>query len=88
MFGRLVEFHLEFASAEPDIIRVLDRELDADGREVRLPGVFGLLNSTPFSVRRIGDPERGARILATRALASLSVARLEAVAPRRSAGKG
>ncbi|WP_396644335.1 TetR/AcrR family transcriptional regulator [Microbacterium sp.] len=79
---RLVYFHLDFATADPDIIRIQDRELaqlpaeanhtvrslqrryvqqwdqvlaalrpqfDADERQTRLLGAFGLLNSTPHS---------------------------------------
>lgn len=81
----LIAFHLDFATAAPDIIRIQDRELSglapdarrrvrmlqrryveewdlvlaaarpdlaAAERQVRLLGVFGLLNSTPHSARR------------------------------------
>ncbi|MFT4220799.1 MAG: TetR/AcrR family transcriptional regulator [Microbacterium sp.] len=84
---RLIEFHLDFATADPDVIRIQDRELaqlpreanhevrslqrwyvqewdrvlaalrpgmsDAE-RQTRLLGVFGLLNSTPYSASPTG----------------------------------
>lgn len=104
----LIDFHVDFALAERDVIRIQDRELSslpaAANRRVRSlqrqyvqlwvevltqlhPGgdpqlrraqalaVFGLLNSTPFSARRVGTG-RGAvepirRLLAQMALACL-----------------
>lgn len=104
----LVRFHTAFALAQPDVIRVQDRDLDAladaDRRTVRglqrsyveawvdvlrrlRPGtpvpelrlrvqaMFGLLNSTPYSVRGQGGrgvaPERVADLLEEMALAAL-----------------
>ena len=82
----LVRFHVDFALADPDVIRVQDRDLgslaeadrravralqrsyvelwvatlaelapDADAAELRLraQATFGLLNSTPYSVRSL-----------------------------------
>lgn len=86
----LVQWHVEFATTQPDLIRVQDRDFAcmavADQRQVRrlqrryvelwvdqlralapqLPeedartavhAVFGLLNSTPYSGRRLHAPE-------------------------------
>lgn len=90
----LIEFHLDFAFAEPDLIRIQDRDLghlpapaerqvrraqrqyvevwvavlrelnpslaEADAR-VAAHAVFGLLNSTPHSVKATEKPARAAR---------------------------
>lgn len=102
VLARLVRFHLDFATADPDTIRIQDRELaqlppeanhrvrglqrqyvhewdavlaalrpelDADERQTRLLGTFGLLNSTPHSADASGD--RAAGILAAMALRAL-----------------
>lgn len=99
----LVAFHAEFATTDPDIIRVQDRELtqlpleasqrvrglqrtyvqdwdavlarvrpdlDADERQTRLLGAFGLLNSTPHSGGVAGV--RASGILAGMALRALA----------------
>jgi len=48
-------------------------ELDRDECELRLQGVFGLLNSTAFSAGHIGPRARSARILAGMAMSCLMV---------------
>jgi AcrR family transcriptional regulator len=48
-------------------------ELDRDECELRLQGVFGLLNSTAFSAGHIGPRQRSARILAGMAMSCLLV---------------
>ena len=50
-------------------------ELDRDECELRLQGVFGLLNSTAFSAGHIGPRARSARILAGMAMSCLMVGR-------------
>lgn len=112
----LVEFHVDFALSNPDVIRVQDRDLDslsdsdsaevralqrsyvelwvgvlgevhsggdgagqgADPAElrVRAHAVFGLINSTPHSVRSHGRPiaaEAARPLLEQMALAALTV---------------
>lgn len=99
----LVRFHVDFALADPDVIRVQDRDLDAladddrrsvralqrayvelwvgvlaslapdaDPAELRLraQATFGLLNSTPHSVRSLSR-RRVAPLLEEMALAAL-----------------
>jgi AcrR family transcriptional regulator len=90
----LIDFHLDFAFGEPDLIRIQDRDLahlpvaaerqvrkaqrqyvevwvavlrkldpalaEADAR-LAAHAVFGLLNSTPHSVKAAEKPARGAR---------------------------
>lgn len=103
VLARLVRFHLDFATADPDTIRIQDRELaqlpveanhrvrslqrqyvqewdavlaavrpelDADERQARLLGTFGLLNSTPHSA--VVPARRTAEILAAMALRALA----------------
>jgi AcrR family transcriptional regulator len=48
-------------------------ELDRDECELRLQGVFGLLNSTAFSAGHIGPRARSARLLAGMAMSCLMV---------------
>jgi AcrR family transcriptional regulator len=48
-------------------------ELDRDECELRLQGIFGLLNSTAFSTGHIGPRARSARILAGMAMSCLMV---------------
>lgn len=100
----LIEFHLDFALGEPDLIRIQDRDLanlpTAAQRQVRraqrryvetwvsvLRGVqpalgeeearvmvhaaFGLLNSTPHSVKTSGDPGRSRAVLRAMTAAAL-----------------
>ena len=104
----LIEFHLDFALSEPDLIRIQDRDLAnlpaAAQRQVRkaqrryveiwvvalraldpqLAGdqarvmahaAFGLLNSTPHSIRptaRSATPEVSREVLRSRTIAALS----------------
>ncbi|WP_025737903.1 TetR/AcrR family transcriptional regulator [Mycobacterium genavense] len=90
----LIDFHLDFAFGEPDLIRIQDRDLahlpaaaerqvrkaqrqyvevwvgvlreldpalaEADAR-LAAHAVFGLLNSTPHSMKAADKPNRGAR---------------------------
>ncbi len=100
----LVDFHIDFALSERDVIKVQDRELarlpptanhtvralqrryvqfwsallaevcpqfNASEIDVRVLGVFGLLNSTPFSARQ-EDGERVRRIFREMAMAGLA----------------
>jgi len=60
----LIAFHIGFATAAPDIIRIQDRELagldaETNQRVRRLLGVFGLLNSTPHSAPASGAAAAG-----------------------------
>lgn len=107
----LIDFHLDFALGEPDLIRIQDRDLahlpPAAQRQVRRaqrqyvevwvgvlrerePGlaeadarlmahaVFGLLNSTPHSMKRMESATRTARSRA--AMRTMTVAALSAAA--------
>jgi AcrR family transcriptional regulator len=105
----LVRFHVEFALADADVIRVQDRDLSSlsdddrhtvrrlqrayvelwvsvlgalkpevasDDLRVRAHATFGLINSTPHSVRALPaapDAARVSRILESMALAALTV---------------
>jgi len=53
------------------VLTAVRPELDRDECELRLQGVFGLLNSTAFSSGHIGPRPRSARILAGMALSCL-----------------
>jgi len=53
------------------VLTAVRPELDRDECELRLQGVFGLLNSTAFSSGHIGPRARSARILAGMALSCL-----------------
>jgi len=55
------------------VLTAVRPELDRDECELRLQGVFGLLNSTAFSAGHIGPRHRSARILAGMAMACLMV---------------
>jgi hypothetical protein len=101
----LIEFHLDFALDEPDLIRIQDRDLanlpapaqrqvrraqrryvetwvnvlrdvnprlDEDGARVMAHAAFGLLNSTPHSVRTAGRDQSRA-VLRAMTAAALSV---------------
>ena len=101
----LIEFHLDFALDEPDLIRIQDRDLanlptpaqrqvrraqrryvetwvsvlrevdpqlDDDGARVMAHAAFGLLNSTPYSVRTAGRDQCRA-VLRAMTVAALSV---------------
>jgi len=101
----LIEFHLDFALDEPDLIRIQDRDLanlpapaqrqvrraqrryvetwvnvlrdvnprlDEDGARVMAHATFGLLNSTPYSVRTAGRDQSRA-VLRAMTAAALSV---------------
>lgn len=102
----LIEFHLDFALGEPDLIRIQDRdlanlppaaqrqvrraqrryvetwvgvlrevnpELDEDRARVMAHAVFGLINSTPHSVRpsRTASPDQSRAVLRAMAMAAL-----------------
>lgn len=105
----LIEFHLDFALGEPDLIRIQDRdlanlpapaqrqvrraqrryvetwvgvlrdlnpELDEDCARVMAHAAFGLLNSTPHSVRPAGGsaaPDRSRAVLREMTAAALSI---------------
>lgn len=105
----LIEFHLDFALGEPDLIRIQDRDLahlpdpaqrqvrraqrqyvevwvevlrehnglaEADAR-VMAHAAFGLINSTPHSVKPVGraTPSRFREILRTMTVAALTTGR-------------
>ena len=107
-FDGLVDFHLDFALAEPDLIRIQDRDLahlperakrqvrkaqrryveiwvdmlrrrgaidEADAR-VMAHAAFGLLNSTPYSLKALGtkdaDASRSREVLRAMTVAALS----------------
>ncbi|MBV9514822.1 MAG: TetR/AcrR family transcriptional regulator [Mycobacteriaceae bacterium] len=107
-FNGLVDFHLEFALSEPDLIRIQDRDLaqlpdrarrqarkaqrqyveiwvdllrerdaisEADAR-VMAHAAFGLLNSTPYSLKALGakdtDVSRSRAVLRAMTVAALS----------------
>ena len=107
-FDGLVDFHLEFALSEPDLIRIQDRDLahlpdrarrqvrkaqrqyveiwvdllrerdaisEADAR-VMAHAAFGLLNSTPYSLKALGakdtDVSRSRAVLRAMTVAALS----------------
>lgn len=53
------------------VLTAVRPELDRDECELRLQGVFGLLNSTAFSAGHIGPRQRSARILAGMAMSCL-----------------
>ena len=53
------------------VLTAVRPELDRDECELRLQGVFGLLNSTAFSSGHIGPRPRSARILAGMAMSCL-----------------
>jgi AcrR family transcriptional regulator len=105
----LIDFHLDFALGEPDLIRIQDRDLahlpEAAEKQVRKAqrqyvevwvgvlrelnpelaeadarltahAVFGLLNSTPHSMKSIDKPVRAARARA--AMRAMTVAALTA----------
>src|SRR3984885_9929869 len=105
----LIDFHLDFALGEPDLIRIQDRDLahlpDAAERQVRKAqrqyveiwvdvlrkldptlaeadarlsahAVFGLLNSTPHSMKAAEKPVRASRSRAV--MRAMTVAALEA----------
>lgn len=105
-FGGLVDFHLDFALSEPDLIRIQDRDLahlpDRAKRQVRKAqrqyveiwvellrerdgideadarlmahAAFGLLNSTPHSLKANGakNPSRSRGVLRAMTVAALS----------------
>jgi AcrR family transcriptional regulator len=105
----LIDFHLDFALGEPDLIRIQDRDLahlpasaerqvrkaqrqyvevwvavlrelnpelaEADAR-LTAHAVFGLLNSTPHSMKSAEKPARAARSRAV--MRAMTVAALEA----------
>jgi AcrR family transcriptional regulator len=107
-FDGLVDFHLDFALGEPDLIRIQDRDLahlpdrakrqvrkaqrqyveiwvdvlrrrdgvdEADAR-VMAHAAFGLLNSTPYSLKTLGakdtDASRSREVLRAMTVAALS----------------
>jgi AcrR family transcriptional regulator len=107
----LVDFHLDFALGEPDLIRIQDRDLahlperakrqvrkaqrqyveiwvellrrrdavdEADAR-VMAHAAFGLLNSTPYSLKALGakdtDASRSREVLRAMTVAALSADR-------------
>ena len=107
-FDGLVDFHLDFALGEPDLIRIQDRDLahlperakrqvrkaqrqyveiwvdllrqrdavdEADAR-VMAHAAFGLLNSTPYSLKALGakgtDASRSREVLRAMTVAALS----------------
>ncbi|MDA0251913.1 MAG: TetR/AcrR family transcriptional regulator [Actinobacteria bacterium] len=104
----LVEFHLDFALGEPDLIRIQDRDLanlpaaaqrqvrraqrryveiwvgvlrevypslDEDRARVMAHAAFGLMNSTPHSLRRsrTASPEQSRAVLRAMTMAALAV---------------
>ncbi len=104
----LVEFHLDFALGEPDLIRIQDRDLanlpaaaqrqvrraqrryveiwvgvlrevcpslDEDRARVMAHAAFGLMNSTPHSLRRsrTTSPDQSRAVLRTMTMAALAV---------------
>jgi len=102
----LIEFHLDFALAEPDLIRIQDRDLanlpaaaqrqvrraqrryveiwvgalrelnprlDEDQARVMAHAAFGLLNSTPHSMKP-ASPEESRDVLRAMTIAALSSA--------------
>ena len=104
----LVEFHLDFALGEPDLIRIQDRDLanlpaaaqrqvrraqrryveiwvgvlrevypslDEDRARVMAHAAFGLMNSTPHSLRRprTASPEQSRAVLRAITMAALAV---------------
>ena len=107
-FDGLVDFHLNFALTEPDLIRIQDRDLahlpDRAKRQVRKAqrqyveiwvdllaqrnglaeadarimahAAFGLLNSTPYSLKALGakdaDASRSREVLRAMTVAALS----------------
>lgn len=103
----LIEFHLDFALGEPDLIRIQDRDLanlpaaalrqvrraqrryveswvgvlrdlnpglDEDSARVMAHAAFGLLNSTPYSVRPTA-PAQSRAVLRAMTSAALGVSR-------------
>jgi AcrR family transcriptional regulator len=107
-FDGLIDFHLDFALGEPDLIRIQDRDLaylperakrqvrkaqrqyveiwvdvlrrrdaidEADAR-VMAHAAFGLLNSTPYSLKALGakdtDVSRSREVLRAMTVAALS----------------
>ena len=108
VLGSLVDFHLDFALGEPDLIRIQDRDLahlpDAAARQVRRSqrqyveiwvsvltqldtelaeddarvmahAAFGLLNSTPHSVKPAVSKARSREVLRRMTLAALDATR-------------
>lgn len=104
----LVEFHLDFALGEPDLIRIQDRDLanlpataqrqvrraqrryveiwvgvlrevypslDEDRARVMAHAAFGLMNSTPHSLRRsrTASPDQSRAVLRAMTMAALAV---------------
>jgi AcrR family transcriptional regulator len=105
---RLVDFHLDFALGEPDLIRIQDRDLahlperakrqvrkaqrqyveiwvdllrrrgtvDETDARVMAHAAFGLLNSTPYSLKALGakdtDASRSREVLRAMTVAALS----------------
>lgn len=104
----LVEFHLDFALGEPDLIRIQDRDLanlpaaaqrqvrraqrryvevwvgvlrevypnlDEDRARVMAHAAFGLMNSTPHSLRRsrTASPDQSRTVLRAMTMAALAV---------------
>src|ERR1700758_4279979 len=107
-FDGLIDFHLDFALSEPDLIRIQDRDLahlpdrakrqvrksqrqyveiwvdvlrrrdgvaEADAR-VMAHAAFGLMNSTPYSLKALGtkdtDASRSRAVLRAMTVAALS----------------
>src|SRR5271155_1085983 len=77
----LIDFHLDFALGEPDLIRIQDRDLahlpaEADAR-LMAHAVFGLLNSTPHSLKpadaRAAGAARSRAVMRAMTIAALTV---------------